>query len=216
VTRDAASLMDRMYAPQTRIYDLTRKPYLLGRDALIAALKPPAAGAVLEIGCGTGRNLIHAARLYPAARFYGVDISNVMLETARASIARAKLAAPVTLAQGDASTFDPSVLLGRGVFERIFVSYALSMIPSWRETIAHALTLLAPGGVLHVVDFGDQAAMPRWFKPLLKAWLDLFHVAARHDLEAELGGQARAGGLMHEHHALYRGYAFLATATRPG
>ena len=65
---DASTLMDRMYRHQRHIYDLTRKFYLLGRDRLIAALDP-AAGDVLEIGCGTGRNLILAARRYPNARF---------------------------------------------------------------------------------------------------------------------------------------------------
>ena len=55
-------LMDRIYRHQRHIYDLTRKYYLLGRDELITALAPPGNGSVLEIGCGTGRNLL-AVRL---------------------------------------------------------------------------------------------------------------------------------------------------------
>ena len=51
-------LMDRLYRHQRHIYDLTRKYYLLGRDELIAELDPPPHGTVLEIGCGTGRNLL--------------------------------------------------------------------------------------------------------------------------------------------------------------
>ena len=111
MTDDAQSLMDRMYRPQRHIYDLTRKHYLLGRDQLIDRLNPPGGGAVLEIGCGTGRNLIRAARLYPKARFYGVDISAVMLDEAKASISRNKVAAPIVLAQGDAANFDPERLV---------------------------------------------------------------------------------------------------------
>ena len=45
-----AALMDRIYGWQTGIYDVTRKPYLLGRDRLIASLAPPVGGQVLEIG----------------------------------------------------------------------------------------------------------------------------------------------------------------------
>jgi S-adenosylmethionine-diacylgycerolhomoserine-N-methlytransferase len=30
--------MDRVYRPQRHVYDLTRRPYLLGRDRLIAGL----------------------------------------------------------------------------------------------------------------------------------------------------------------------------------
>ena len=50
-------LMNRIYRCQHHIYDLTRKYYLLGRDRLLAGLRPHAGDAVLEIGCGTGRNL---------------------------------------------------------------------------------------------------------------------------------------------------------------
>src|SRR5271154_134301 len=72
---DAAGLMDRMYRRQRHVYDLTRKFYLLGRDQLIDTLAPPVGARVLEIGCGTGRNLIRAALQYPAMGAYGIDIS---------------------------------------------------------------------------------------------------------------------------------------------
>jgi len=213
---DAAGAMDRMYRPQRHIYDLTRKHYLLGRDEVIDQLAPPPNGAVLEIGCGTGRNLILAARRYPKARFYGVDISEVMLDQARASLARSGVCAQVSFAQGDATNFDPRALFGEARFERIFISYALSMIPPWRETIAHALDLLAPGGSLHVVDFGDQARLPGWFRAMLAKWLELFQVSPREDLEREFAAQAAAKGLAHRHEALYRGYAFHDVATAKG
>ena len=51
-----ATAMDRMYRQTRHIYDLTRTPYLLGRDRLIAELGLEAGGSVLEMGCGTGRN----------------------------------------------------------------------------------------------------------------------------------------------------------------
>lgn len=212
---NAEALMDRMYRPQRHIYDLTRKPYLLGRDQLIDRLDPPAGSAVLEIGCGTGRNLIRAARLLPDARFYGVDISSVMLAQAKASIARSKLAAPILLAQGDAATFDPQGLFGRATFERIFISYALSMIPPWRESITHALRLLSPDGSLHIVDFGNQAGMPFWFRPLLARWLNLFDVSPRVELGRELAAQADYFGLIHSRASLCRGYAFYDVISTP-
>ena len=63
-SEDAAGLMDRMYRFQRHIYDATRKFYLLGRDGLVDRLQPPMDGSVLEIGCGTGRNLIRIARAF--------------------------------------------------------------------------------------------------------------------------------------------------------
>src|SRR5271157_1646707 len=96
---DAAALMDRMYRHQRHVYDLSRKYYLAGRDEAIARLKPAPGDTVLEIGCGTGRNLIKAATAYPQARFFGLDVSREMLFVAAASIARARISSRVAIAQ---------------------------------------------------------------------------------------------------------------------
>ena len=55
---DSAAPMDAIYRRQRFIYDLTRRPYLFGRDQMLAELEPPPGGSVLEIGCGTARNLL--------------------------------------------------------------------------------------------------------------------------------------------------------------
>ncbi len=81
-TAAPADLMDRIYRHQRHLYDFTRKYYLPGRDRLIDRLKPAAGDCVLEIGCGTARNLVVAARRYPQARFFGIDVSSAMLATA--------------------------------------------------------------------------------------------------------------------------------------
>jgi S-adenosylmethionine-diacylgycerolhomoserine-N-methlytransferase len=206
----AAGLMDRMYRRQRHIYDLTRKFYLLGRDQLIETLAPSPGARVLEIGCGTGRNLIRAARMYPAMRGYGIDISEEMLSTARAQIERAGMKRRVAVARGDATDFDPTALFGVGGFDRIFFSYALSMIPPWRETIEHAASLLAPGGSVHIVDFGDQQRLPPAFRVALRRWLELFSVHPRVTLEADLVAFARARAMTLDFIPLYRRYAFLA------
>ena len=91
---------------------------------------------------------------------FGLDVSSEMLVSARASIERAGLASRIRVAQADATNFDPNALFGRPHFERVVISYALSMIPPWREALAEAVEALAPGGALHIVDFGDQARLP--------------------------------------------------------
>ncbi len=181
-----AVLMDRLYRRQRHIYDFTRKYYLLGRDRLIDRLAPPRGSRVLEIGCGTARNLVKAARAYPDVEFYGIDVSGEMLETARRIVVRRGLTAHIQLAQADATSFDPALLFGVPGFSRVFISYSLSMIPGWQAVIARAYALLLPGGELHIVDFGRQEKLPAPFKAALRAWLALFHVQPRDELEAEL------------------------------
>jgi S-adenosylmethionine-diacylgycerolhomoserine-N-methlytransferase len=207
--------MDKIYRRQRHIYDFTRKFYLLGRDELIDGLAPPAGARVLEIGCGTGRNLIRAARLYPKIRGYGIDISEEMLTTARANIFRSGLDSCISVARGDATNFDPRALFGVEAFDRVFVSYALSMIPPWREALQHAGALVAPGGSLHIVDFGDQRDLPAAFRASLRRWLKMFCVEPRATLEAELRALAQARSLDLNFAPLYRRYAFLAALKSP-
>lgn len=198
--------MNRMYRLQRHLYDATRKYYLLGRDALIEELAPPPGGSVLEIGCGTGRNLIAAAKRWPAARLYGLDISDAMLTTARAKAGRA--GASIAFAQGDAAGFDPEPLFGMARFDRIFMSYTLSMIPPWQAAITHAGSIVAPGGTLSIVDFGQQEGLPRWWRAALLGWLAKWHVTPRADLESAV---AKIGGTLRP---LYGGYAWSARVTR--
>jgi S-adenosylmethionine-diacylgycerolhomoserine-N-methlytransferase len=209
-------LMNRIYRCQHHIYDLTRKYYLLGRDRLLAGLRPHAGDAVLEIGCGTGRNLAVAAKHYPSARFFGVDVSTVMLTRAIDSLGRSGLSGRVRVAHGDATAFDPERLFGRTQFDRIFISYSLSMIPDWNGTIDRAIALLAPGGELHIVDFGGQSRLPSLFRALLRRWLKAFHVTPRDGLERWLSGCARRTGAMLTIERPYRDYAQYAVLRMPG
>lgn len=208
-------LMDRIYRHQRHIYNVTRKFYLLGRDRLIRDLKPEADDAVLEIGCGTARNLIKAAERYPEARCFGVDISREMIATAESSIQSRKLGGRISLAIGDATNFDGAAILGQPVFERIFISYSLSMIPSWRATLERAMHALAPGGKLLLADFGDFAGWPVWFQTAMRRWLAIFHVMPRHDLIEEAAGLASERGFSITSSRLYRGYALYITIERP-
>lgn len=204
--------MDAVYRVQRHIYDLTRKYYLLGRDRLIAGLAPPPGGAVLEVGCGTGRNLIAAARRWPDAHYCGIDISEAMLETARAAVARAGMTNRILLAHGDATRFDAQALFGRAAFDRIFMSYTLSMIPDWQGAVRQAAAKLAPGGTLHILDFGQQEELPGWWRQALFAWLARFHVSPRAALPSLLQDVGK-GVHTTRFVPLYRGYAWSAEVT---
>ena len=200
--------MDAIYGAQRHIYDATRKYYLLGRDRLLGNLRPGHGHTVLEIGCGTGRNLAAAGKAYPTARLYGLDISAAMLTSASAQLERAGLANRCRLARADAVGFHPETLFGISHFDRIFLSYTLSMIPDWRGAVAAGLDVLAPGGELHIVDFGDQADLPDWFGRMLAAWLRKFEVTPRTDLFHQCETLARDRGMLCTSTRLFGGYAW--------
>lgn len=190
---DHAKLMDQVYRFTRHVYDPTRKYFLFGRDKLIEDLAVPDGGHVLELGCGTGRNLIKAAERYPNARFYGVDISQAMLEVAEKSAGkRPHLKDKIRFAAADATSFSPGELFGQDHFDRIFFSFSLSMIPVWREALDHAITLLAPNGQLHVVDFGDHGSYPAAFRKAFGSFLQSFHVEPRLTLPQTLDAIASA------------------------
>ena len=211
----SAELMDRIYRRQRHVYDLSRKYYLLGRDRLIADLAPPPGERVLEIGCGTARNLVAVAHRYPEARLFGIDISAEMLLTARQMVEQQGLAARVRLAHADATRFDPAILFGVPSFSRVFISYSLSMIPAWEAVLAQALAWVRPGGELHLVDFGGQEELPTWFRAGLRRWLALFHVTPRDGLEVALGALAeRQTASLCRFERPFRGYAQYAVCRR--
>jgi S-adenosylmethionine-diacylgycerolhomoserine-N-methlytransferase len=208
---DHAARMDRIYAGQRHIYDLTRKYYLFGRDRMIDRLDLQPGATVLEVGCGTGRNLIRAARAWPDARFYGLDISAAMLTTARAKVAAAGLSGRITLAQADAADFDPVALFGLARFDRVVFSYTLSMIPPWRAALQQGLAVTAANGRLAVMDFGTQVGWPAWWRTAFLAWLRHFDVTPRADLTEEVTRLATQANRQADARPLWGGYACEAT-----
>lgn len=181
-TPNHAQMMDRIYRFQRYIYDITRKYYLLGRDRLIREMRIEPGDRILEIGCGTARNLILMAHDHPQAHFYGLDASHEMLITAETKVKRAGLHDRITLRHCLAEECDAKKTFGLDTpFDGIFFSYSLSMIPSWRNALQIAFQQLQPDGELAMVDFCDQLELPRWFRAMLTKWLSWFHV--RHEPE---------------------------------
>ncbi|QDU72563.1 Demethylrebeccamycin-D-glucose O-methyltransferase [Mucisphaera calidilacus] len=174
--------MDRMYRYTRHVYDTTRKFYLLGRDRLLRELDTRPDDSVVEIGCGTARNLIRLARIRPDVRLFGLDASDQMLETARQHIHAAGLDDRITVRQGLAENINHRDFGLDQPFDVPFFSYSLSMIPTWKESVDTALDQLAPGRTLYAVDFWDQADLPAPFRWTLTHWLKLFHVVHRPEL----------------------------------
>ena len=130
-------------------------------------------------------------------------------------MARAGVQDRVRLAWADAAAFDPARTFSRDSYDRIFLSYAVSMIPQWRVVMDEAAARLAPGGELPVAEFGDMAGLPSWSKAAMETWLRWYHVTPRPDLfDVAAGLAAKAGGSAGERR-LHRGFSWIAVIRRP-
>lgn len=158
---DSAAMLSRYYRGHARLYDATRWSFLFGRGALIRSLarvSPPPRN-ILEIGCGTGSNLVRLVRQFPEAAVTGLDLSADMLARARRKLERNQLLATLLHQRYDRP------LCPEPVFDLVIFSYCLTMInPGWERAMDAALRDLRPGGRLAVVDFHDTpfAGFRRW------------------------------------------------------
>jgi S-adenosylmethionine-diacylgycerolhomoserine-N-methlytransferase len=205
--------MDSVYSRQRYIYDLTRKYYLFGRDSLVDNMRPSPGARVLEVGCGTARNLIRLAKRYPGRRLFGLDASAAMLDTAAKAVRRAGLEGQIALAHAYAEALSPALFGEDAPFDEIFFSYSLSMIPDWRQALSATTGALSPAGRVHVVDFGDLQNLPGPARAALLSWLRLFHVEPRAELLGALEGMIEK----YERFELLTGrYAFILTTKAAG
>ena len=212
-----SALMDDVYRHQRYIYDLTRKYYLFGRDRLIRELDLAPGERLIEVGCGTARNLIAIAQRYPHAKLYGLDASQEMLKTAEQAIQRAGLSAKIKLIHAYAEDLAPT-LFGEGEpFDRAVFSYSLSMIPDWRQALKAASQALAPDGRIHVVDFGDLSGLGPVFASLMRSWLRQFHVEPRVEILRGLESHIAANDQTdNDLRILFGRYAFVLSCGREG
>lgn len=140
----------RRYDRLARFFVLFEWLFLLPRGIRARAvrslgLRPGA--RVLEVGCGTGRNLSHLVEAVgPGGHVYGVDLSEGMLREARELVAREGWQ-NVTLVEADAAEYRLPEPVDGAIFS---LSYAV--IPRHREALRRAWEHLRPGGSLVVMD----------------------------------------------------------------
>ena len=169
MSSDALKRYYRLHAP---IYDATRWAFLFGRARLIQLLSKSYLGAppkqILDLGCGTGKNLCALAHAFPQAQITGVDLSPAMLVQAGRNLVQ-KLdpaaRARISLRNTDVAQM-PSLQ-----YDLIVCSYMLSMTGAQLPQLLQKLRgLLTPTGRLAIVDF--DTAQVRWFA----RWMGVNHV----------------------------------------
>ncbi|MCB1797727.1 MAG: methyltransferase domain-containing protein [Gammaproteobacteria bacterium] len=147
-----AERLQAFYAPQASRYDAFRERLLHGRRELIGRLDALPGAAVVELGAGTGRNLLFFGNRLADLDVQLVDLCPALLEQARRRTADMD---NVRVVDADVVSWRPE----RPV-DVVYLSYSLTMIPDWQGAIDNAIGMLKPGGSLGVVDFYVSAAQP--------------------------------------------------------
>jgi ubiquinone/menaquinone biosynthesis C-methylase UbiE len=122
--------------------------------------------AVLDIGCGTGMDLLLSARRTgPTGHAIGVDMTAAMVERARKSAATAGLH-QVEVRQGDATALpvdDESI-------DVVSSNGVLNLVPEKDRGFSEIIRVLKPGGRLHLADIALDVELPEDARRNIDLW----------------------------------------------
>lgn len=180
----------QVYRRRARHYNFTAQLYyLIGfrewayRKRAVKALSLKRGDTVVEIGCGTGLNF----RLFEDAvgaegKIMGVDMTDRMLEGAREA-ARENHWENVDLTLSDATSYR----FPRGI-QGVLSTFAITLIPEYKDIIRNAAEALMPDGRMVILDFKMPSGWLRRLVPLMAYLTRPFAVtldlASRHPWEA--------------------------------
>jgi len=152
----------RLYDRIAPMYDVGAAAYgWLGTGGLvrraIAELRLEPGDTVVELGAGTGRNLLELAKVVGSTgRVVGVDLSPRMLEQARRKIDREGLT-NVELVEADMSTF----AVPPGV-DGVLSTFALEMAPDYDQIIRSLVSDLDAGARISICGLRHPERWPEW------------------------------------------------------
>lgn len=110
---------------------------------------------VLDIGCGTGTDLLLAARrVGPVGHAIGIDMTEAMRNRARSSAAAAGLS-NVEVHRADATALP----LEDGGIDVVISNGVLNLVPEKDKAFAEIMRVLRPGGRLHLADIVIDAEL---------------------------------------------------------
>jgi SAM-dependent methyltransferase len=132
--------------------------YLAGIQRLLPFVRVPAMPAILDVGCGTGLNLIEAARRFgPARLLAGIDISPGMVAVARAKTAA--LGLPASIIRGDAEEHLP---FPDGLFDLVICNSVFHWFKDRSRAMGEMARVLRPGGHLALIT-ATAPGFGEWF-----------------------------------------------------
>ena len=129
------------------------------------AIGPIAAGeTVVDIGCGAGMDLLLAARrVGPSGRAIGVDMTDAMIERARAS---AGAYPQVEVRKGDAMALP----VESGSVDVVISNGVLNLVAEKEAAFAEIARVLRPGGRLQLADIVVEAELGEDVRSNIDLW----------------------------------------------
>ncbi|MCW9709080.1 class I SAM-dependent methyltransferase [Fodinibius salsisoli] len=157
--------VEAYYQLHAQIYDATRWSFLFGRENLLDKIPDlPSQPHILEIGCGTGKNMERLSYHFPDASIVGIDLSPDMLQKAKKRLGSTK-DIELKLGQYGKQSFNYDS------FDLILVSYSLTMFDDNIEDVFEQICKdLKPQGYIAAVDFHTSPF--NWFCK----WMEMNHV----------------------------------------
>lgn len=119
----------------------------------------PATGTVVDLGCGSGALLLPLAELFPKLQFIGVDLSENMLNLAKAESTKRQLTNISFLREN----FSQLTSIATNSIDFVYCSMAIHHLPtvsSLNDTFREVGRVLDPRGGFFLVDFGRLRSDP--------------------------------------------------------
>lgn len=142
----AAQTVRSRYNRVARFYDIEQlfeEPLVFGRLRRALWADAPPAGSILEVGVGTGVNMRHYP---PGARMTAIDISDRMIEKARARAERTHVTVDLRLM--DAQHLD----FADGTFDAVVATCVFCSVPDPIAGLREVLRVLKPDGKALLLD----------------------------------------------------------------
>ena len=179
------------YSRSAPVYDQTAgMSYVKALWRLLPRVSVGPQPSILDLGCGTGLNLLEAARtLGPCRALVGVDISPGMIEVAKRKAMSAGVAATFTVSDAE------KLAAADGSFDLVICNSVYHWFADRGRTVAEIARVLRPGGQLLLAcvahpGFGEWARVvddvrarlfgkPQAWLPALPTSVELYeHLAA--------------------------------------
>ena len=129
-----------------------------GNPTAFASLKP--GETVVDLGCGGGLDVfLAAARVGPAGKAIGIDMTSEMLELARRNAAKADGGKPIANVEFHQATIDKLPLSDASV-DCVISNCVINLAPDKQAVFSEIVRVLKPGGRLAASDIALKKPLP--------------------------------------------------------